>query len=225
MTIFTLVRHGETEGTRGDYFTGGQTDSPLTDTGLMGTTQYVQSLPKDKFEACITSTMQRAKFIGTEFRRHFDLPVFHDRRLIEKDAGVFEGCHADDFRKLGEEEKHVGRWFTGLPDGESHRDVALRVIRALAFWTTRFSGHVLIGCHTDVIRAVDSLYKTQIKCEEERNEAAARGELMPPLFNAFSAGLPEFPSDEALTAPIPYFHEVEIDFSIFPRSYHALGDS
>lgn len=211
MTSFVFVRHGETEGTKGDIFTGGKTDSPLTKEGLLGTKMFIHKLfnkSDEYFDACLTSRMQRAKAFGYYFKEYFDGPVFHDPRLDEKDAGVFEGCHAPDFHRMGFEEDHIYRWCNGLECGESHYAVALRVVEAIKYWSRYFpEQRVLVGSHTDVIRAIEAPYKRA--CTEEEGKYLFRRNWHPEYVRK------EDPSDEELTKPIPHFYTVEIDSDRF----------
>lgn len=206
MTSFLFVRHGETFGTKSNIFGGGESDPQLTKEGYLGTEVFVRKLDQEgRFvDACLTSRLLRTKAFGICYRSMYEGPVFADQRLNEKKAGVFEGCNAEDFYKIDYENKHQNRWITPLPCGESHREVALRVIASLKFWEEHFPDlEVLVGSHTDVIRAIEAAqniafhnrhpYYFDDNIEEEA--AVNKG----------------YPTDEQLTLPIPYFHALEIN--------------
>lgn len=203
MTVFLFARHGETEHTKNDIFSGRKSDPLPTREGHLGTKVFIKKLV-GFLDACLTSRLERSKLFGKYYKEDYDGPVFADPRLDEKDAGIFEGCTSEDFIKIGYEEKHRNRWVTPLPCGETHREVAIRVIQALKFWGKQFPDcDVLVGSHTDVIRAVQAaqeialgnktpyFFGKDIKEEDEMN----RG----------------LPTDLQLTVPIPYFYTVEIN--------------
>lgn len=212
MTTFVFVRHGETLGTKDGLFTGGKTDSLPSDEGVLGTKLHVHKSAHNEteyFDACLTSTMKRTRLFGHFFKEYFGGPVFADCRLDEKDAGVFEGCEAKDFLALGWEEKHINRWATPLPCGESHYEVALRVVEALKFWEQEFPDQrILVGSHTDVIRAIKAPHDLALSQGEGGRFVFSR-RWRP------SRSEEGHPTDEQLTIPIPYFYSVEIDSSLF----------
>lgn len=212
MTTFVFVRHGETRGTKNDIFTGGKSDSALTEEGVLGTRLFVHKLAnndEEYFDACLTSRMQRSKAFGFFFKEYFGGPVFADPRLDEKDGGVFEGCEAKDFHALGWEEKHINRWSTPLPCGESHYAVAVRVVDALKFWEKQFPNQrILVGSHTDVIRAIQAPYELALSQGEEGKYLLRKGWAPTEVED-------RDPTDEQLTKPIRYFYTVEIDSNRF----------
>lgn len=221
MTQFIFVRHGETVGSRDGCFTGGRTDSPLTSRGQVQTREFVRELSTLKhIDGCITSTLQRTKYFGFWVKDVFgdDCPVFHDERLNEKDAGVFEDCDAADFHRLDLENKYNNRWITPLPCGESHLDVAYRVVKALKFWEEIFPDQtILIGSHTDVIRAIEAAHS--IAKEEDTAYAFVEGYMATPD----SRMQPDYPTDEQLKKPIAHMYRVDIDSSRFTLNFPNEG--
>lgn len=204
MTAFLFVRHGETVATKNRIFSGGKTNSLLTQEGLLTSRAFVKKLldTDEIIDACITSCLERTKTFAYLYKEFFEGPVFFDPRLNEKDAGLFEGCHSDDFLSIGFEEKYINRWSTALPNGESHSVVFERVLESLAFWSEQFpTGRLLIGSHTDVIRSIQAIASKL----PDRN-LRLYSEKMNHLFETC-------PSDEDLTVPIPHFYTYECLFN------------
>jgi probable phosphoglycerate mutase len=118
-----LVRHGETEWSRGGRHTG-RTDVPLTDAGRRDAALAGERLAGRRFGRVLASPLSRAmdtcRLAGLG-----DVAEARDE-LLEWDYGAYEGLTTPEIR-----ERRPGWWLwrDGCPDGESPDDVALRADR------------------------------------------------------------------------------------------------
>lgn len=209
MTQFLFVRHGETVATKARRLSGGGSDDPLTKKGQEKTRQFLAKLLSSGYDfvGCLTSQLARTKYMGEAFKSVFNKPVFHDVRLAEKHAGVFENCLVRDFLDLGLEEKYVERWYNGFPCGESHCEVAHRVISSLKYWDSVFTeGTVLVASHADVIRSIKAVYSLMKK---DSLYIVKLGKKQPLCYHY------PYPSDKMLNIKIPHFYTLEIESSRF----------
>jgi broad specificity phosphatase PhoE len=146
MGEIVLVRHGETEWSRGGRHTG-NTDVPLTDRGREQAEALREALGKREFARVLTSPLARAAetarlagFDGAEVREE----------LREWDYGGYEGRTTAEIR---EERPGWSLWRDGVPGGEASHEVAARVDRLLAELRT-VEGDVLVFAHGHVLRVL-----------------------------------------------------------------------
>lgn len=144
-----LVRHGETEWSRGGRHTG-RTDIPLTDVGNAQAEALGRRLAGHPFALVLTSPRSRA----TETARlaGFGGVALADQDLAEWDYGALEG------RRTAEIDDVYPGWtiWTGpWPGGETAAQVSARADRVLArCMDAALSGDVLLFGHGHMLRVL-----------------------------------------------------------------------
>lgn len=142
-----IVRHGETEWSRGGRHTG-RTDVPLTDAGAEQATALRARLAGHAFALVLSSPLQRAwetcRLAGQAgaARRTDD--------LLEWDYGAYEGRTSREIRAT------LPGWsiWTGeVPGGETIHDVAARARRVIDE-ASRAGGDVALFAHGHVLRVL-----------------------------------------------------------------------
>lgn len=139
-----LVRHGETEWSRGGRHTS-HTDVPLTPDGERQADLLGDRLRDQTFTRVLSSPLQRA--MATCERAGFAAVVETRSELTEWDYGAYEGRTTADIRT---ERPGWDLWVDDAPEGETAEDVARRVdplvqeLQDLEHITLVFShGHLL----------------------------------------------------------------------------------
>jgi broad specificity phosphatase PhoE len=131
----TLVRHGQTRYNAEGRFIG-TTDLPLDRTGVdqaRAVADWVVNLANAngvKYDAIISSPLQRARQTAAEFARRLLLPVSIEPQLIERDYGKFEGLTRDQAKaKYGDilDQYEAAKHKVTPPGGESIASVEHRV--------------------------------------------------------------------------------------------------
>lgn len=89
---YYLVRHGETQFNT-THRLQGQCDSPLTETGKQQVMQTRMKLKNVCFDACYTSTSERARDTADILLQDRNLQAKWDERLKEVNFGAFEGSN------------------------------------------------------------------------------------------------------------------------------------
>ncbi|MEA2003596.1 MAG: histidine phosphatase family protein [archaeon] len=130
-------------------------DIKLTDTGLWQAEQigiYLDSTAR--FDICFSSpylrTLQTAETII--FQLDYDLVIYKDNRLREKEFGTLHGYKPDEIEKLFPDEfrdrKRDGKYWYRLPRGENYPDVETRVHGFLDKLVRDYGGkNVLVVTH------------------------------------------------------------------------------
>ena len=94
-TLIYLVRHGETEGNVNGIYQG-QNDTPLTDLGIKQSKELGGKLRLIDFQAVYSSDLLRAKRTAELVLEPKPVDITLDRRLRERDFGIFTGkLHSD----------------------------------------------------------------------------------------------------------------------------------
>ncbi len=141
-----LVRHGETEWSRGGRHTS-LTDVPLTDAGVVAAREVGQRLAGRTFALVLTSPRLRA-------RRTAELAGFPgavvDDDLAEWFYGTFEGITTAEIRKA---RPRWTLWDGLVPGGERASDVRRRVDRVIAR-VRAVDGDSLLFGHGHSLRAL-----------------------------------------------------------------------
>jgi len=164
MQILVLVRHGASEGNDRSILTG-QLDVPLTFAGRKQAEQAGQTLTSlgIVFDAAYTSQLQRARQTLAIMANQFSMPipkVLEHEALNERDFGDYAGAIKTSLqREIGDTEykRIVKGWHTAAPQGESLRDVHLRVV---PYFQTVIMGdlaagkNVIISSHHQTLRAL-----------------------------------------------------------------------
>ena len=121
-----LWRHGQTVWNFEDRFQG-QTDIPLTDTGIMQAERAARLLAALRPDAIFASDLSRAAATAAPLARLTGLPVTLDKDLRERHGGAWEGLTGPEIREGYPEEFRT--W--SPPGGETAAAVADRVSGAL----------------------------------------------------------------------------------------------
>jgi len=148
MTVFALVRHGETDWNR-ERRIQGSTDIPLNDTGREQARATGALLASRRWTALVASPLSRAaetaRLIGEQVG--LSQPEL-EPRLVERDYGAAEGLTGADIDALYPDGAEV-------PGREPREAVAVRAVNALHGLAARHPGEaVIVVAHGGVIRSV-----------------------------------------------------------------------
>jgi broad specificity phosphatase PhoE len=149
-----LLRHGETEFSRGDRFCG-DIDAPLTDVGHVMAQQFADAYDDLHWRGIITSTRRRTIATAAPLAARLGLRPRRDGRLDEMFFGDWQGLTKKEaaVRDPG----RYGRWrkdpMVGAPSGESPFEVSVRALAAIDDLRARYeAGNVLVVSHKTVLR-------------------------------------------------------------------------
>jgi phosphoserine phosphatase len=158
MTLFILIRHGQTEWNRVERFRG-RADVPLNDTGLAqaeATGQRVTA--KWRPGAIYSSPLSRAVKTAEATAKHFSLPVLVHPGLADIDYGQWQGLTPAEARQTWPEA--VDAWYNAphtaeIPGGETLVELRARAMAAVNELAARHVEEtiVLVG-HTVVNRTI-----------------------------------------------------------------------
>lgn len=167
MKLF-CVRHGETVYNMAGRIQG-QFDSQLSPLGLRQCQAVAEALAIEAVDAVIASPLSRALQSAQVIADHLRLPVEVDPRLMEINAGIFQGHTWDEIEAQYAVE--ATQWRTQDPDyripqGESRRDVMQRAGAALA--DIREAGHrsAIVVAHGGSLSAA---FKALLEIPAQRN--------------------------------------------------------
>ena len=154
-----LIRHGESLSNR-EGRVQGQADVELSYTGRQQAaavaawckSQSFQNQSCELWSSPLCRAQETAEVIGTAI----GLPVQLEDKLVELNAGVFQGHLWDDLADRFPED--VARWRSGdvdfqIPGGESRRQLAERGRHALEFISVRPVHSMIIVAHGGVLTA------------------------------------------------------------------------
>jgi len=167
MKLF-CVRHGETVFNQVGRIQG-QFDSELSPLGRRQCVAVADALAVNSIDAVVTSPLSRARESAQVIADKLRLPLEVDERLMEINAGIFQGLTWEEI-EVQHAEVAAG-WRTQDPDfripqGESRRDVMLRAGAALE--DIRATGHkqVIVVAHGGSLSAG---FKALLEIPPERN--------------------------------------------------------
>lgn len=134
---FYLIRHGETV-FNAESRIQGQSDAPLSERGRRQAEAVADALADAPIDAIFSSPLRRALETASCLAAKLSLPIRTDPRLMELNAGVFEGRLRSELE--AESSPEFLQWLAGgdeftIPGGESRRQLAQRggdALRALA---------------------------------------------------------------------------------------------
>jgi probable phosphoglycerate mutase len=149
-----LLRHGETEFSRGDRFCG-DIDAPLTATGLLMGEHFANAYGALTWRAIVTSTRRRTISTAEPLAVRTALSIHRDVRLDEMYFGDWQGLTKRE--AAARDPARYDRWranpTVGAPSGESPLEASDRALAAIADLRARFdSGNVLVVSHKTVLR-------------------------------------------------------------------------
>lgn len=111
MTVFYLVRHGETVWNKEQRLQG-WLDSPLTSDGIMHAKKLGEHLKNEQFSAAFCSSSERAKETLSYLVHDNNLPIYYEDGLREINLGNWQGKTIEDVRKHDRYEYEV---YTDFP--------------------------------------------------------------------------------------------------------------
>jgi alpha-ribazole phosphatase len=132
MTMFYLVRHGQTDWNKEGRYQG-QADTPLNAAGEEQARLLAGKFDGIQIDAVYSSDLQRARRTAEAIGQALQLPVQLDVRLREINHGVWEGMlFTDIMRQYAAEikEREMNPLEARAPGGESVLEVAERVLTA-----------------------------------------------------------------------------------------------
>jgi len=142
-----LVRHGETEWSRGGRHTG-RTDIPLTERGRLQAKAVGAALGGRDFALVLTSPLSRSA--ETCRLAGFDDQAERRDELMEWDYGDYEGRTTPEIRQ---ERSGWSLWRDGVPGGETSEEVGARVDRVIAEARSA-GGEALLFAHGHLLRVL-----------------------------------------------------------------------
>ena len=154
-TRLLFARHGETEASRSNVFSG-STDIPLTDQGLKQAEALARRLGHEQVDALYCSPQQRALQTATPTAEILGLEIRQCAGFREMGFGEWEMRTRQELEKDYPEEMEIwesGSWMTAPPGGETQQEVIARAIPCLLDLLKKHAGQtVLIFAHRTTIR-------------------------------------------------------------------------
>lgn len=142
-----LIRHGETEWSRGGQHTS-RTDLPLTTEGEQSAVRLRQRLATIEFSRVLCSPALRAR--ETCRLTGLEAAATVDPRLKEWDYGIYEG------KTTAEIQKSIpdwSVWHSPIVGGESLAEVGARA-EALLEEISEEEGHIVLFAHAHILRII-----------------------------------------------------------------------
>jgi probable phosphoglycerate mutase len=158
-TTIIFVRHVETEWNR-DHRLQGQTDSPLTDTGMRQGERLAARMRGTAFTALYASDIGRAWATARWVADATGREIVVDTRLRERHFGVLEGLTGPE---MIERHPEVHARFKSLdpdyvvPEGESARQTYTRVVECFEEIVARHHGETVVAVSHGLV--LDALYR------------------------------------------------------------------
>ncbi|MGY5766613.1 histidine phosphatase family protein [Brachybacterium sp. DNPG3] len=147
MTLFGLVRHGQTDYNLNDLFQG-SSDIPLNDTGREQAHHALEDAPEIAWDGVISSTLLRAKETGEIIAADHGIPFEGtEPRLVEIDWGEAEGKPVAEM-----EAAYPDRAFPGREELDAVVERACSALEDLA--DAHPGENLLIVAHGTLIRLV-----------------------------------------------------------------------
>lgn len=151
-----FVRHAQSEYNKKKLFTGWH-DPNLTQHGIHIAHELKEELYGIKFDKVFSSPLKRA--FSTAQILIDDQEIVIDDRLKERSYGDWSAKSKEEVKSLvGEESYYSARrgWETSPPNGESLKDVSLRVKSFIDELPN--TGNILVVSHGNTIRAISVLF-------------------------------------------------------------------
>ena len=156
-----LVRHAQSEYNKNKLFTGWH-DPELTDHGKHKAHDLKEELYGVIFDHIYSSPLKRA--LSTAQILADDKQIIIDDRLKERSYGDWSAKNKDEVKSsIGEDNYYSARrgWETSPPNGESLKDVSLRVKPFIDELPEE--GNILVVSHGNTIRAISVLFGVNTK--------------------------------------------------------------
>lgn len=158
MVKIILVRHGETDWNLVKRIQGGESDTPLNETGKRQAVSLAARLKNEKITAVFSSPLQRALHTAQAIAASHHLKVKVLPSLKEIRVGTLEGCLASDITQRFDEYMcgdEAGNKPHTLPGAESMEDLQKRAWDTITSLTAEHSNSTLVlVTHYFVIMAI-----------------------------------------------------------------------
>ena len=153
--LLYLVRHGEST-FNAEGRIQGQSDSPLSELGRRQSQAVADALATRPIEAVYSSPLRRALETAQPIADRHGLKIRTDPRLMELNAGVFEGHLRDELAAACPIE--LARWLGGdedfaIPGGESRRQLTERGCEAIRSIAAAGCREVVVVTHGGLLSA------------------------------------------------------------------------
>lgn len=151
-TTIVLVRHGETDWNRENRFQG-RADQPLNRAGRDQAHELADRLQGEPVTALYTSPLRRASETAHILAGRLGVEARTLDALLEIDVGAWEGFTIDEVRARYPQRLDAD-WHAGWEDGETHDELARRVVPALLELGSQHEGEQVVAVtHAGPIRA------------------------------------------------------------------------
>ena len=164
MTTIILIRHGESEANRGEFFAG-HLNPELEERGLQQaklTARYIAE--HYRVDAVYASDLTRAYKTAECLADILQMPIIKEEGMREINAGAWEGVSFDELWNLYPED--FGTWRQDIAnarctDGESVAELGKRVFKTLTGIAEKEKGKtVVVATHATPVRAMQSIVTT-----------------------------------------------------------------
>ncbi len=153
MPTWTFIRHGQSTANAQGWFAG-QRDAPLTALGQEQAAAAAANVAAIPFDRALCSDLSRAHATARRVLAERDVPLTVTPALRERTCGTWEGRALSELESDGRMPSFAG-WTTRPGDGESLRDVAVRV--CALFSSMADVPSTLVVSHGALMRAVIGL--------------------------------------------------------------------
>ena len=152
MTRFYVIRHCEAVGNKEKIFQGTY-DGEVSELGIKQLDYLSLRMRNEPIDLIFSSSRKRARATADAVNRYHGLPIMIDDRIMEINAGEWEGKHFADFPKLFPKEMDL--WDNDpanfeAPNGEKMRDVYKRMVNFVKEQATIHTGKTIVlashGC-------------------------------------------------------------------------------
>jgi probable phosphoglycerate mutase len=161
MTIFLLIRHGETDYNKHWRLPGRLPDVHLNKRGRQQALALADNLSKAPIKAIYASPLDRTLETAQPLAKLHNLEVIPMAGLLETDCGEWQGLSVKKLRrlKIWQQVQRHPSLFT-FPGGESMRDCQYRMVQAIESLRLIHSPEDVVACfsHADPIKQVIAFY-------------------------------------------------------------------
>ena len=155
MTRFYVIRHCEAVGNKEKIFQGTY-DGEVSELGIKQLDYLSLRMRNEPIDLIFSSSRKRARATADAVNRYHGLPIMIDDRIMEINAGEWEGKHFADFPKLFPKEMDL--WDNDpanfeAPNGEKMRDVYKHMANFVKEQATIHTGkNIVLASHGCAIR-------------------------------------------------------------------------
>lgn len=153
-----VIRHGQTNYNLRDLCNGRPNKKvKLTPLGVKQSKLVAKKLAKEKIEAVYISQLWRSRQTADILNVFHKAPIFKDKRLNDRQMGVFENKPASLFYIWRDKQKNP--WTCRPPRGETYEEMKKRVASFLLDLQKRKYKKVLIVTHLPILKVMRGYFK------------------------------------------------------------------